>query len=89
MSLLKPAAVPGETRLLSLLVVNVTDVISTVKEDWLCLFLNISFKICCGLIMFLFFLQLQGTIMQYVRTLMEVMPKICRLPRHEYGSPGR
>uniref|UniRef100_A0A674EBP9 Cytoplasmic FMR1 interacting protein 1 n=1 Tax=Salmo trutta TaxID=8032 RepID=A0A674EBP9_SALTR len=31
---------------------------------------------------------LQGTIMQYVRTLMEVMPKICRLPRHEYGSPG-
>lgn len=33
--------------------------------------------------------QLQGTIMQYVRTLMEVMPKICRLPRHEYGSPGK
>lgn len=33
--------------------------------------------------------QLQGTIMQYVKTLMEVMPKICRLPRHEYGSPGR
>lgn len=32
--------------------------------------------------------QLQGTIMQYVKTLMEVMPKICRLPRHEYGSPG-
>uniref|UniRef100_A0A8C7IV56 Cytoplasmic FMR1 interacting protein 1 n=1 Tax=Oncorhynchus kisutch TaxID=8019 RepID=A0A8C7IV56_ONCKI len=31
---------------------------------------------------------LQGTIMQYVKTLMEVMPKICRLPRHEYGSPG-
>lgn len=31
---------------------------------------------------------LQGTILQYVRTLMEVMPKICRLPRHEYGSPG-
>ncbi|KAG7228722.1 hypothetical protein INR49_008500 [Caranx melampygus] len=30
---------------------------------------------------------LQGTIMQYVKTLMEVMPKICRLPRHEYGSP--
>lgn len=26
--------------------------------------------------------------MQYVKTLMEVMPKICRLPRHEYGSPG-
>lgn len=34
------------------------------------------------------FLQLQGTIMQYVKTLMEVMPKICRLPRYEYGSPG-
>lgn len=31
---------------------------------------------------------LQGTILQYVKTLMEVMPKICRLPRHEYGSPG-
>ncbi|KAG8586722.1 hypothetical protein GDO81_005460 [Engystomops pustulosus] len=31
---------------------------------------------------------LQGTILQYVNTLMEVMPKICRLPRHEYGSPG-
>ncbi|XP_026640081.1 cytoplasmic FMR1-interacting protein 1 [Microtus ochrogaster] len=30
---------------------------------------------------------LQGTILQYVKTLMEVMPKICRLPRHEYGSP--
>lgn len=33
-------------------------------------------------------IQLQGTILQYVKTLMEVMPKICRLPRHEYGSPG-
>uniref|UniRef100_A0AAX7VPR4 Cytoplasmic FMR1-interacting protein n=1 Tax=Astatotilapia calliptera TaxID=8154 RepID=A0AAX7VPR4_ASTCA len=32
--------------------------------------------------------KLQGTIMQYVKTLMEVMPKICRLPRYEYGSPG-
>uniref|UniRef100_A0A8C5P959 Cytoplasmic FMR1-interacting protein n=1 Tax=Leptobrachium leishanense TaxID=445787 RepID=A0A8C5P959_9ANUR len=31
---------------------------------------------------------LQGTVLQYVNTLMEVMPKICRLPRHEYGSPG-
>ncbi|KAK7922550.1 hypothetical protein WMY93_009452 [Mugilogobius chulae] len=28
---------------------------------------------------------LQGTILQYVKTLIEVMPKICRLPRHEYG----
>ncbi|XP_031647228.1 cytoplasmic FMR1-interacting protein 2-like [Oncorhynchus kisutch] len=32
--------------------------------------------------------SLQGTILQYVKTLIEVMPKICRLPRHEYGSPG-
>uniref|UniRef100_A0A4W5KAX1 Uncharacterized protein n=1 Tax=Hucho hucho TaxID=62062 RepID=A0A4W5KAX1_9TELE len=32
---------------------------------------------------------LQGTILQYVKTLIEVMPKICRLPRHEYGSPGQ
>ena len=32
--------------------------------------------------------QLQGTILLYVKTLMEVMPKVCRLPRHEYGSPG-
>uniref|UniRef100_F6TY35 Cytoplasmic FMR1 interacting protein 2 n=1 Tax=Macaca mulatta TaxID=9544 RepID=F6TY35_MACMU len=31
---------------------------------------------------------LQGTILQYVKTLIEVMPKICRLPRHEYGSPA-
>jgi len=36
----------------------------------------------------LFLQQLQGTILQYVKTLIEVMPKICRLPRHEYGSPG-
>ena len=36
----------------------------------------------------LFLCQLQGTILQYVKTLIEVMPKICRLPRHEYGSPG-
>lgn len=39
--------------------------------------------------LFLVGVQLQGTIMQYVKTLMEVMPKICRLPRHEYGSPGK
>ncbi|KAG7260100.1 hypothetical protein CRUP_010158 [Coryphaenoides rupestris] len=32
--------------------------------------------------------QEPGTILQYVKTLIEVMPKICRLPRHEYGSPG-
>ncbi|XP_070552583.1 cytoplasmic FMR1-interacting protein 2-like isoform X2 [Ptychodera flava] len=31
---------------------------------------------------------LQGTILQYVKTLMEVMPKTCKLPKYEYGSPG-
>ena len=30
----------------------------------------------------------QGNIMQYVRTLMRVMPKVCKLPRYDYGSPG-
>lgn len=43
---------------------------------------------CCELSIFSVTLQLQGTILQYVKTLIEVMPKICRLPRHEYGSPG-
>ena len=26
--------------------------------------------------------------MQYVKTLMKVMPKVCKLPRYDYGSPG-
>ncbi len=43
---------------------------------------------CCVPSIFSVTLQLQGTILQYVKTLIEVMPKICRLPRHEYGSPG-
>lgn len=50
----------------------------------------------CASLDFMFFwcgsrcaVQLQGTILQYVKTLIEVMPKICRLPRHEYGSPGK
>lgn len=43
---------------------------------------------CCVVFIFCVTLQLQGTILQYVKTLIEVMPKICRLPRHEYGSPG-
>ncbi|XP_032326717.1 uncharacterized protein LOC116660726 [Camelus ferus] len=30
---------------------------------------------------------LRGTILQYEETLMEVMPEVCRLPRHNYGSP--
>lgn len=38
--------------------------------------------------MSIYLFQLQGTVLQYVKTLIEVMPKICRLPRHEYGSPG-
>lgn len=47
------------------------------------LFVECCLCVCSSLV------QLQGTIMQYVKTLMEVMPKICRLPRHEYGSPGK
>ncbi|CAK8686198.1 unnamed protein product [Clavelina lepadiformis] len=31
---------------------------------------------------------LQGTIVQYVTTLLGVMPPICKLPRFDYGSPG-
>ncbi|XP_071951857.1 cytoplasmic FMR1-interacting protein 2-like isoform X1 [Antedon mediterranea] len=31
---------------------------------------------------------LQGTILQYVKILMEIMPKICRLPKFAYGCPG-
>jgi len=33
-------------------------------------------------------LQLQGTLMEYVRTLLRVMPKSCKLLRYDYGSPG-
>ena len=35
------------------------------------------------------FCQLQGTVIQYVRTLMKVMPKVCKLLRYDYGSPGK
>ncbi|OQR79720.1 cytoplasmic FMR1-interacting protein-like [Tropilaelaps mercedesae] len=31
---------------------------------------------------------IQGTILQYAKTLRNVMPKVCRLPRYDYGSPG-
>jgi len=31
---------------------------------------------------------LQGTILQYVSTLLDVMPPVCKLPRFDYGSPG-
>lgn len=32
---------------------------------------------------------IQGNLLQFTRTLMEAMPKICKLPRYDYGSPGR
>lgn len=31
---------------------------------------------------------LQGTLMDYIKTLMTAMPKTCKLPRYDYGSPG-
>jgi len=31
---------------------------------------------------------IQGNILQFARTLMEAMPKDCKLPRYDYGSPG-
>ena len=31
---------------------------------------------------------IQGNILQFTRTLMEAMPKQCKLPRYDYGSPG-
>lgn len=31
---------------------------------------------------------IQGTLLQYTTTLMNVMPKVCKLPLYEYGSPG-
>lgn len=31
---------------------------------------------------------IQGTLLQFTKTLMEAMPKICKLPRYDYGSPG-
>lgn len=76
----------------SFLSLNVVDV-NLHRERWK-EFISFSVKHCYASVLLLFcFLsaaaaQLQGTIMQYVKTLMEVMPKICRLPRHEYGSPG-
>ncbi|XP_039954773.1 cytoplasmic FMR1-interacting protein [Bactrocera neohumeralis] len=33
-------------------------------------------------------LQIQGTLLQFTKTLMGAMPKSCKLPRCEYGSPG-
>ncbi|XP_046394058.1 cytoplasmic FMR1-interacting protein isoform X2 [Ischnura elegans] len=31
---------------------------------------------------------IQGNLLQFTRTLMEAMPKVCKLPRYDYGSPG-
>lgn len=31
---------------------------------------------------------IQGTLLQYTTTLMNVMPKICKFPLYDYGSPG-
>jgi cytoplasmic FMR1 interacting protein len=31
---------------------------------------------------------IQGNLLQFTKTLMEVMPKLCKLPRYDYGSPG-
>ncbi|KAJ4432395.1 hypothetical protein ANN_21014 [Periplaneta americana] len=30
----------------------------------------------------------QGNLLQFTKTLMEAMPKLCKLPRYDYGSPG-
>lgn len=37
----------------------------------------------------MYMLQLKGTLMEYVKTLMTVMPNVCRLLRYDYGSPGK
>ena len=31
---------------------------------------------------------IQGNILQFTKTLMDAMPKQCKLPRYDYGSPG-
>lgn len=31
---------------------------------------------------------IQGNLLQFTKTLMEAMPKFCKLPRYDYGSPG-
>ncbi|CAH0383667.1 unnamed protein product [Bemisia tabaci] len=33
-------------------------------------------------------LLIQGNLLQFTKTLMEAMPKTCKLPRYDYGSPG-
>lgn len=34
------------------------------------------------------FVSLKGTTMDYIKTLMKVMPNVCKLLRYDYGSPG-
>jgi len=31
---------------------------------------------------------IQGNILQFTKTLMEAMPKQCKMPRYDYGSSG-
>uniref|UniRef100_A0A8D8TYF4 Cytoplasmic FMR1-interacting protein n=1 Tax=Cacopsylla melanoneura TaxID=428564 RepID=A0A8D8TYF4_9HEMI len=31
---------------------------------------------------------IQGSLLQFTKTLMDAMPKLCKLPRYDYGSPG-
>lgn len=31
---------------------------------------------------------IQGNLLQFTKALMEAMPKQCKLPRYDYGSPG-
>ncbi|KAG0718011.1 Cytoplasmic FMR1-interacting protein 2 [Chionoecetes opilio] len=31
---------------------------------------------------------IQGNIQQFTKTLLQAMPKLCKLPRYDYGSPG-
>jgi Cytoplasmic Fragile-X interacting family. len=31
---------------------------------------------------------IQGSLLQFTKTLMDAMPKQCKLPRYDYGSPG-
>lgn len=31
---------------------------------------------------------IQGNLLQFTKILMDAMPKVCKLPRYDYGSPG-
>lgn len=32
---------------------------------------------------------IQGNLLQFTKILMDAMPKVCKLPRYDYGSPGK